>query len=176
MADAAAAAAELKLCVVCVAAPRDVIFTAWGHFLLCDGCAAELLKRGAPCPTCRTPVRAVGGTRCVRAAPPADGLAATASFQPENVDPEVRARTVAQQQQEAAEEEEESEEDEDRGWADTPEGVETLFRLQQLFQASSTRLQLLEAKLLVVSRERRHAHVSCSEWQRHRRGEHDAAG
>ena len=49
--DDAEAAAERALCVVCVSAPRDVLFTACGHFLLCDGCAAELLARGAPCPS-----------------------------------------------------------------------------------------------------------------------------
>ena len=56
------AAAERKLCVVCDSAPRNVLFTACGHFVLCDGCAAGLLARGAPCPTCRTPVLAVGVT------------------------------------------------------------------------------------------------------------------
>jgi hypothetical protein len=87
----AAEAERARLCVVCMTAPRDVLFTACGHFLLCDGCAAELLRRGAPCPSCRTPVHAVGGVAPAQhepgAAAAAAGLAATASYQPGAVEP-----------------------------------------------------------------------------------------
>jgi hypothetical protein len=85
-----------KLCVVCMDAPCDVLLTACGHFILCDGCAASLLARKAPCPTCRTPVRAVGGTRCIEPAPLRTAVRAAdvASFQPGAVDRVARARAL----------------------------------------------------------------------------------
>lgn len=114
--------AKRKLCVVCDNAPRDVLLTACGHFTLCDGCAAQLLARGGPCPTCRMPVRAVGGTRCVG---PAAALERESSYDGEAVDPETRARALADAPEDDEDEEEagagedgEEEESESEPWTE----------------------------------------------------------
>ncbi len=39
-------------CVVCMAAPRRTRLRPCFHALLCVDCAAELMRRGAGCPTC----------------------------------------------------------------------------------------------------------------------------
>ena len=45
-------------CRICLSAPRAVTFHC-GHYLCCVECATQLLEQ--PCPTCRKPIRAVGG-------------------------------------------------------------------------------------------------------------------
>ena len=86
---------DRKLCVVCASAPREVVFTACGHFLLCSDCTVQLLVRRKPCPTCRVPVLAEGGTRRVAQPSEPAGLAEAPSFQPDAVDPAARERALA---------------------------------------------------------------------------------
>jgi hypothetical protein len=116
MGDAEGGGRKRKLCVVCMESPREVLFTACGHFLLCEGCTAQLLARGAPCPTCRMSVRAVGGTR-IKAPPAAAASEQTvASFQRDAVDPVARARALAPPPQR----DHEADEDAATPWAETP--------------------------------------------------------
>jgi len=78
--------------VCCVARP-EVVFTACGHCVLCDGCTSTLLARGsARCPTCRVRVRAVGGTRLLEAG----ASEPVVGFQPGQVHTPVRARALAE--------------------------------------------------------------------------------
>ncbi len=53
-AEAARAAAEAKLCVVCIAAPKDTALVPCGHKCVCGPCAAKL--RPQLCPICRAPI------------------------------------------------------------------------------------------------------------------------
>ena len=51
-ADAPAAATEdLRMCIICEEAPREVRF-ACGHALVCAGCLPVIVKRHRKCPTC----------------------------------------------------------------------------------------------------------------------------
>jgi hypothetical protein len=51
---AARAAAEAKLCVSCIAAPKDTVLAPCGHKCVCSPCAAKL--RPQLCPICRAPI------------------------------------------------------------------------------------------------------------------------
>ena len=61
------------LCAVCFENPRDVLFTACGHFLACGSCADNLLAKhggtrdstSAPCPNCREPINSMVTCRLV---------------------------------------------------------------------------------------------------------------
>ena len=54
-ADAPAAATEdLRMCIICEAAPREVRF-ACGHALVCAGCLPVIVERHRKCPTCDVP-------------------------------------------------------------------------------------------------------------------------
>ena len=144
-------------CVVCAEAPREVVFTACGHCLLCERCTVELIARGQPCPCCRLPVRAVGGTRGVEPVAGESGaLAPLPSFMPETVDPVatkrarerpqlVVAAAAAEAEEEYYEEEEEEEEEEQTGggvrrgvWADSVHGQHILQRLRDNDAALTT--------------------------------------
>jgi hypothetical protein len=107
-----------QLCLVCESNAREVMFVACGHLLLCDGCAARLLERRDPCPVCRVPVLAAGGTRFV-------GPGAAPSYQRDAVDPEVRARALAA----ALDEDDDEDEEEALPWAVTAEGLQTIALL-----------------------------------------------
>ena len=50
-ADAPAAAAEARLCIICEEAPREVRF-ACGHATVCAACLPEVVERCRKCPTC----------------------------------------------------------------------------------------------------------------------------
>ena len=50
-ADASAAAAEARLCIVCEEAPREVRF-ACGHATVCKGCLPVVVERHRKCPMC----------------------------------------------------------------------------------------------------------------------------
>ena len=128
------------LCLVCWSEPSDVVLTACGHLVCCDRCAGELLERGQPCPLCREPVRAVGGTRCVEPAASEGGTRAPLpSYLPDLKDPVVlkRARerpglaAAAEEEEEEAEvEESEEEEVQEEMWAVSTQGQLTLHRLR----------------------------------------------
>jgi hypothetical protein len=45
--------AERSECVVCMSAPRSTRLRPCFHCLLCALCAADLMRRGDRCPTCR---------------------------------------------------------------------------------------------------------------------------
>jgi cytohesin len=99
MADDSAAAAgteEPATCVVCWAAPREVLLTACGHAVLCGECVRRVCaSRRARCPLCSTPIpdaawRALGD----------DGVAAAAapSYRPTLVEPAAAAAADALRQ------------------------------------------------------------------------------
>ena len=53
-AEAAAAAEEARVCIICEEAPREVRF-ACGHALVCNGCLPVVLEQCKKCPTCDRP-------------------------------------------------------------------------------------------------------------------------
>ena len=50
-ADAPAAAAEARLCIICEEAPREVRF-ACGHAIVCKGCLPDVVEQYRKCPMC----------------------------------------------------------------------------------------------------------------------------
>ena len=136
MATGAEEAATPRLCMACEERPLEVVFTACGHCLMCYACTTTFLQPGGKaCPTCRTPVLLVGGTRLV--APPAGAGAEGVpfvrldSFQPNEVQDAVRqrARAVAEEEEEDDDEEEDMEEAEP--WHLSETGIETLRQLTE---------------------------------------------
>jgi hypothetical protein len=87
---ASSASVEPSSCAVCEARPRAVVFTGCGHAVTCAPCAEELLRREQPCPVCRAPIKA-GGWSATAVDAHGALLAPFASFQPDAVDPSVRA-------------------------------------------------------------------------------------
>ena len=53
-AEAAAAAEEARVCIICEEAPREVRF-ACGHALVCNGCLPVVVGQYKKCPTCDRP-------------------------------------------------------------------------------------------------------------------------
>ena len=94
-ASAAAAqlcAPEARLCTVCLAQPRSVVFTACGHLLLCGECLERVMLAEAPkCPLCRTAVLPDAWTPLAAAT----ALAPTATYMPSMVDVAVAAAARA---------------------------------------------------------------------------------
>jgi hypothetical protein len=82
-------------CAVCSLRPRGTVLTGCGHAVLCEACTVELVRRGQPCPVCREPVDRSTGWRALP--PQGPGLARAPSFQPEAVDPVVRAARAAKE-------------------------------------------------------------------------------
>jgi hypothetical protein len=97
-ASAAAAAVEAEdddCCAVCASAPRSVVFTTCGHAVLCAECCTKLLaSKRQKCPVCREPV-------CADTAKPFThdaALGRAPSFQPDAIDPAVRAERAAREE------------------------------------------------------------------------------